>query len=106
MLLDEPFGALDPLTRDRLRESFDRIRNEIGLTCAFVTHDIVEALTLGDRIAVMKGGKAVQVGTPDQLLGDTTAEHPYVAELMGTLDRQAEIIKRWRVLDPEPEGEA
>jgi osmoprotectant transport system ATP-binding protein len=106
MLLDEPFGALDPLTRDRLRESFVRIRKEIELTCVFVTHDIVEALTLGDRIAVMRDGRTIQVGTPDQLLGasDGDTGHPYVAELMGTLDRQAEIIQRWR--RQEPEGEA
>ena len=54
MLLDEPFGALDPLTRQRLQESFIRIRHELGLTAVFVTHDMVEALVLGDRIAVMQ----------------------------------------------------
>ena len=67
MLLDEPFGALDPLTRDRLQQSIQRIRRELGLTAVFVTHDMVEALLLGDRIAVMDKGKLVQVGTPEEL---------------------------------------
>ena len=57
MLLDEPFGALDPLTRDRLQQSFLRIRQRLGLTAIFVTHDMVEALLIGDRIAVMHGGR-------------------------------------------------
>ena len=57
MLLDEPFGALDPLTRDRLQQSFLRIRRQLGLTAIFVTHDMVEALLVGDRIAVMHGGR-------------------------------------------------
>ena len=57
MLLDEPFGALDPLTRQRLQESFIRIRRALGLTAVFVTHDMVEALVLGDRIAVLQAGR-------------------------------------------------
>ena len=60
MLLDEPFGALDPLTRDRLQQSFSRIRRQLGLTAIFVTHDMVEALLLGDRIAVMQAGRRMQ----------------------------------------------
>ena len=65
MLLDEPFGALDPLTRDRLQKSFRRDpRAASALTVVFVTHDMVEALLLGDRIAVMHEGRLVQVGTP------------------------------------------
>ncbi len=62
MLLDEPFGALDPLTRDRLQQSFMRIRRQLDLTAIFVSHDMVEALVLGDRIAVMRDGRVVQVG--------------------------------------------
>jgi osmoprotectant transport system ATP-binding protein len=68
MLLDEPFGALDPLTRDRIQESFVRIRRSLGLTAMFVTHDMGEALLLADRIAVMRAGKLVQVGTPRELV--------------------------------------
>ena len=68
MLLDEPFGALDPLTRDRIQETFLKIKRSIGLTAMFVTHDMGEALLLADRIAVMRSGKLVQVGTPRELV--------------------------------------
>jgi osmoprotectant transport system ATP-binding protein len=67
MLLDEPFGALDALTRDHLQESFVRIRRALDLTVIFVTHDLVEAMLLGDRIAVLHGGRLAQVGTPREL---------------------------------------
>ena len=62
MLLDEPFGALDPLTRDRLQQSFVELRRRLGLTAVIVTHDMAEALLLADRVAVMRGGRLVQVG--------------------------------------------
>jgi|SRR5436190_17460327 len=68
MLLDEPFGALDPLTRDRIQETFLKIKRSLGLTAMFVTHDMGEALLLADRIAVMRRGKLVQVGTPRELV--------------------------------------
>ena len=87
MLLDEPFGALDPLTRDRLQQSFLSIRKRLGLTAVFVTHDMAEALLLGDRIAVMKEGRLVQVGTPRELLAAPANE--YVERLLDTPRRQA-----------------
>ncbi|WP_437926185.1 ABC transporter ATP-binding protein [Sorangium sp. So ce291] len=90
MLLDEPFGALDPLTRDRLQQSFLSIRRRLGLTAIFVTHDMVEALLLGDRIAVMQGGRLAQVGTPRELM--TAPADEYVAQLIGTPRRQARLI--------------
>jgi len=93
MLLDEPFGSLDPLTRDRLQRSFEQIRRELGLTALFVTHDMVEALVLGDRIAVLNAGRLVQVGTPTQLMREPADD--YVAELMATPRRQAEIVDRF-----------
>ena len=92
MLLDEPFGALDPLTRERLQESFLRIRRETGLTAVFVTHDMAEALMLGDRIAVMHAGELEQIGTPHDLL--TRPASPYVRELMNTPRRQAAAVER------------
>jgi len=91
MLLDEPFGALDPLTRDRLQQSFLRIRQRLGLTAIFVTHDMVEALLLGDRIAVMHRGRLVQIGTPSELL--QTPADDYVRQLMDTPRRQAELVE-------------
>ena len=92
MLLDEPFGALDPLTRQRLQESFLHVRREIGLTAIFVTHDMVEALMLGDRIAVMNRGRLIQIGTPHELL--TKPGDDYVRQLMNTPRRQAEVVDR------------
>jgi osmoprotectant transport system ATP-binding protein len=91
MLLDEPFGALDPLTRDRLQQSFLRIRQRVGLTAIFVTHDMVEALLLGDRIAVMHRGRLVQIGTPSELMQSPADD--YVRQLMSTPRRQAELVE-------------
>jgi osmoprotectant transport system ATP-binding protein len=64
LLLDEPFGALDPLTRDEVAQDVKRIHGKLGLTTVMVTHDMTEALLLADRIAVMRDGRLVQVGTP------------------------------------------
>jgi osmoprotectant transport system ATP-binding protein len=100
LLLDEPFGALDPLTRDRLQRRFQEIRHGLELTAIFVTHDMVEAVILGDRIAVMEQGTLLQVGTPQELLrspADAT-----VAELMETPRRQAEIVDRFLLGGSEP----
>lgn len=90
MLLDEPFGALDPLTRDTLQRSFGHIREATGLTALFVTHDILEAITLGDRIGVMQQGRLLQVGTSAELLQSPADE--YVRDLVSTPTRQAALI--------------
>jgi len=90
MLLDEPFGALDPLTRARLQESFARIRRDLGLTAVFVTHDMAEALLLADRIAIMERGRLTQVGTPRDLM--TAPASDFVARLLDTPRRQAALI--------------
>jgi osmoprotectant transport system ATP-binding protein len=87
MLLDEPFGALDPLTRDRLQQSFVLLRRRLGLTAVLVTHDMAEALLLGDRVGVMNAGRLVQFGTPAELLRAPADEH--VASLLATPRRQA-----------------
>ena len=91
VLLDEPFGALDPLTRQRLQESFIRIRRELGLTAVFVTHDMVEALVLGDRIAVLQAGRLVQVGTPRTLMREPAND--YVRQLLDTPRREAQLVE-------------
>lgn len=87
MLLDEPFGALDPLTRDRLQQTFLRVRRSLGLTAVFVTHDMAEALLVADRIAVMRGGRLVQVGTPRELVRSAVDEE--VERLLDTPRRHA-----------------
>ena len=91
LLLDEPFAALDPITRDRLQQAFQRIRGELGVTVVFVTHDMVEALLLGDHIGVMKDGRLVQYGTPAELL--QSPADAYVAELMDTPRRQTRTVE-------------
>jgi osmoprotectant transport system ATP-binding protein len=70
MLMDEPFGALDPLIRDDLAEDYRQIHTTLGLTTIFVTHDMTEAMLLGDRIAVMRDGALIQIGTPNELLSN------------------------------------
>jgi osmoprotectant transport system ATP-binding protein len=67
-LMDEPFGALDPLLRSQLQDEFCRIKKDLGSTIVFVTHDINEAFRLGDRIAIMNNSELVQVGTPEELI--------------------------------------
>jgi len=90
LLLDEPFGALDPITRERVQASFDRIRRKLGLTAIFVTHDMVEAMVLGDRVAVMKDGRLLQMGTVKELA--SAPSHPYVEELVTAPRRQAALV--------------
>ena len=87
MLLDEPFGALDPLTRDRLQQSFVELRRRLDLTAVLVTHDMAEALLLADRVGVMHAGRLVQIGTPAELLRAPADDH--VASLLETPRRQA-----------------
>ena len=91
MLLDEPFGALDPLTRQRLQESFLRIHRDLQLTVVFVTHDIIEALALGDRIAVMQEGRLAQIDTPAALLHSPAGD--YVRDLFDSPRREAQLLE-------------
>jgi len=91
MLLDEPFGALDPLTRDELRNEFLQIRRQLGLTAVMVTHDMTEALLSADRIAVMNAGKLLRVGTPHELLHNPGDD--FVAALLSTPKRQADQLE-------------
>jgi osmoprotectant transport system ATP-binding protein len=91
LLLDEPFGALDPLTRERLQQSFLAIARRLVLTAIFVTHDMVEALLIGDRIAVMNDGRLEQLGTPAELAAAPATD--YVRTLLATPLRQLAQIQ-------------
>jgi osmoprotectant transport system ATP-binding protein len=94
MLMDEPFGAVDPITRETLQDEFLQIQREIGKTIIFVTHDIDEAIKMGDRIAILREGKLVQYDTPDTLLA-----HPkdrFVRDFVGA-DRQLKRLGLVRV---------
>jgi osmoprotectant transport system ATP-binding protein len=90
MLLDEPFGALDPLTRDRLQQEYARIHADLGLTTVMVTHDVTEALLLADRIALLEAGRLVQVAPPAELFAAPAS--PLVTELLATPRRQIERL--------------
>ena len=89
VLMDEPFGALDPLTRDALGDDFRDLHRKLGLTTVMITHDITEAILLADRVAVMRSGKLLAQGTPAELSG---SGDPYVGELLRTPRRQAERL--------------
>ncbi|MGV3163379.1 ATP-binding cassette domain-containing protein [Streptococcus hyovaginalis] len=67
LLMDEPFSALDPISKDQLQELIKDLHEEFGMTTVFVTHDMDEAVKLADRISLMKDGQIVQIGTPDEL---------------------------------------
>jgi osmoprotectant transport system ATP-binding protein len=89
--MDEPFGALDPLTRDALGQSYRALHRQLGLTTIMVTHDIQEAVLLADRIVVMAGGSIIADGTPRELMSDDADSS--ISELMGVPRRQAERVQ-------------
>jgi osmoprotectant transport system ATP-binding protein len=101
MLMDEPFGAIDPITREVLQEEFLQIQEEISKTIIFVTHDIDEAIKMGDRIAILKDGALVQYDTPDTILA-----HPkdrFVRDFVGA-DRALKrlgLIRVQELMDEE-----
>ncbi len=90
MLMDEPFGALDPLTRVALQEEFKTIHNDLKLTALMVTHDMAEALLMADRVAVMKEGRILAIGTPHEMI--TNPAHPYAEELLKLPREQARLL--------------
>jgi osmoprotectant transport system ATP-binding protein len=90
VLMDEPFGALDPLTRDALTQDYRALHDTLGLTTVMITHDMMEALLLADRIAVMRGGRVIAEATPDAMMSHTSDD--FVGELMQTPRRQAERL--------------
>lgn len=85
LLMDEPFGAVDPVTRAALQDEFLNIQRSLAKTILFVTHDIDEAIKMGDRVALLRAGKLVQVGTPDELLA--APKDAFVRDFVGA-DRQ------------------
>ncbi|MCO5315706.1 MAG: ATP-binding cassette domain-containing protein [Solirubrobacterales bacterium] len=97
MLMDEPFGAIDPINRSRLQSQFLRLQGEIGKTILFVTHDVDEAIRMGDRVAVMKrGGELAQFATPTELLMEPADE--FVEDFVGA-DRALKRLALMRVRD-------
>ena len=82
MLMDEPFGAVDPIVRERLQNEFLQLHNTLAITVIFVTHDIDEAIKLGDRVAIMRSGKLVQYAPPGELLARPADD--FVAQFVGS----------------------
>jgi osmoprotectant transport system ATP-binding protein len=94
LLLDEPFGALDAVMRESLQHEVLRLKKQLRKTMVFVTHDVFEALTLADRIAVMHHGRLEQVGTPNDLLSHPAT--PFVKDLFGKPASQLAAFTRHR----------
>ena len=100
MLYDEPFSALDPLIRRDMQDEVMRLQQEIGKTTMFITHDLPEALRLGDRIAIMRDGAIVQLGTPEELVGSPADE--YVGNFTRDIPRSHVLTLRWIMREPGP----
>ncbi len=100
MLYDEPFSALDPLIRRDMQDEVIRLQHETGKTMVFITHDLPEALRLGDRIAIMRDGRVVQLGTPEDLVGSPADE--YVTNFVRDIPRSHVLTLRWIMRDAVP----
>jgi glycine betaine/proline transport system ATP-binding protein len=101
LLFDEPFSALDPLIRRDMQDEVGRLQRELRKTTVFITHDLAEALKLGDRIAIMKDGRFVQVGTPAEVVG-----HPadsYVRAFTRDVQR-GQVLTAETIMGPAPES--
>ena len=94
MLMDEPFGAIDPITRDRLQDEFLKIQEEIKKTIVFVTHDINEAIKMGDKVALLKDGELIQYAPPAELLA--APKNRFVRDFVGS-DRTLKSLRLMRV---------
>ncbi|MET7292122.1 glycine betaine/L-proline ABC transporter ATP-binding protein [Streptomyces griseoloalbus] len=92
LLFDEPFSALDPLIRRDMQEEVIRLHREEGRTMVFITHDLSEALKLGDRIALMRDGRVVQLGTPEEIVGSPADD--YVREFVRDVPREQVMTVR------------
>jgi glycine betaine/proline transport system ATP-binding protein len=102
LLFDEPFSALDPLIRRDMQNEVIRLHDELGKTMVFITHDLQEALKLGDRILIMRDGEVVQIGTPDQIIGAPADD--YVRDFTSEVPRSHVLTLKWVMR--EPNGDA
>ena len=100
LMFDEPFSALDPLIRRDMQNEVIRLHDEVGKTMVFITHDLSEALKLGDRILIMRDGEIVQIGTPDEVVGAPADE--YVRDFTSEVPKSHVLTLKW-VMRPDTE---
>ncbi len=101
LLFDEPFSALDPLIRRDMQNEVIRLHRELGKTMVFITHDLQEALKLGDRILIMRDGEVVQIGAPDEVVGAPADD--YVRDFTSEVPRSHVLTLKWVMRDPRPD---
>ncbi|MDT7680647.1 MAG: glycine betaine/proline transport system ATP-binding protein, partial [Pseudonocardiales bacterium] len=101
LFFDEPFSALDPLIRRDMQTEVIRLHHEVGKTMVFITHDLSEALKLGDRILIMRDGRMVQMGTGDELVGAPADD--YVRDFVRDVPRANVLTLKWIMRPPRPE---
>lgn len=104
LLMDEPFGALDPIIRARAQDDLLRIQRHLGSTVILVTHDMEEAIRLGDRVAVLDAGKLVQYAPPAQIIA--APANDFVAQMLGEVDRPLRLLSLIPVSEIVEPGEA
>jgi glycine betaine/proline transport system ATP-binding protein len=98
MLFDEPFSALDPLIRREMQNEVLRLHREVGKTMIFITHDLAEALKLGDHVVIMRSGQVVQSGSPQELVAHPADD--YVADFVRDVPKSHVLTLRWIMRDP------
>ena len=100
LLFDEPFCALDPLIRRDMQDEVIRLHHELGKTMVFITHDLAEALKLGDRILIMRDGGIVQIGTPDEIVAQPADD--YVKDFVSEVPKSHVLTLKWVMREPRP----
>ena len=97
LLFDEPFSALDPLIRRDMQNEVIRLHHELGKTMVFITHDLQEALKLGDRILILRDGEVVQIGSPDEVVAQPADD--YVKDFVSDVPRSHVLTLKWVMRD-------
>lgn len=103
LLMDEPFSALDPLIRRQLQDEFIKLSEVMKKTTVFITHDLDEAVRVGERIAIMRDGKIVQIGTPEEII--TAPADDYVTDFVAGISR-LKVVRAKSLMQPMAEAEA
>ena len=101
MFFDEPFSALDPLIRRDMQNEVIRLHHEVGKTMIFITHDLAEALKLGDHVAIMRGGEIVQIGRPEEIVGAPADD--YVSDFVQDVPKSYVLTLRWIMREARPD---